>query len=60
MYGFEAIYSNMDTFEERTERIEFDGQSFPDERECYLYAMRVAYDKTHDDECFVTLNFIYC
>lgn len=60
MYYFEAHYVNMDTDEEITKKIFFDGQFFDSERECYIYAMSKAYDMTEKNEMFVSLEFIAC
>ena len=40
--------------------IEFDGQFFDSEKECYLYAMEKAYDMIEKDECLGLLEFIGC
>lgn len=50
----------MDNDEEITRKIEFDGQFFETEKECYLYAMRKAYDMKEKNECFGSLEFIAC
>ena len=60
MYYFEAHYINMDTDEEITKKIFFDGQFFDSERECYIYAMSKAYDMTEENEMFASLEFIAC
>lgn len=60
MYIFEAHYTNMDNLEEITRKIEFDGQFFETEKECYVYAMGKAYDMKEKNECFSTLEFIAC
>lgn len=60
MYLFEAHYINMDTDKEITRSIEFDGQFFDSEKECYLYAMEKAYDMKQKNECFSSLKFIAC
>ena len=39
MYIFLAHYTNMITYDEVARGIEFDGQFFDSEKECYLYAM---------------------
>ena len=39
MYVFEAHYIDMDTEIELIRNIEFDGQFFDTEKDCYLYAM---------------------
>ena len=59
-YYFEAHYINMDTDEEITKKISFDGQFLDDERECYVYAMYRAYDMTESNEMFASLEFIAC
>ena len=60
MYFFEAHYINMDDDTEVTKKIEFDGQFFESEKECYLYAMSKAYDMTEKNELFSSLEFIAC
>ena len=60
MYLFEAHYINMDTDEEFTRSIEFDGQFLDSEKECYLYAMGKAYDLTEENELLASLEFIAC
>ena len=60
MYYFEAHYINMDTDEEITKKISFDGQFLDDDRECYVYAMCKAYDMTESNEMFSSLDFIAC
>lgn len=61
MYIFEAKYENMDTGEEVTRKIEFDGDNFfPTEKECYIYAMSKAYDMTEKNEFLVSVEFIAC
>lgn len=60
MYLFEAHYINMDTEEKTIRPIEFDGQFFDSEKECYLYAMSIAYDLIEENEMFDSLEFIAC
>lgn len=60
MYLFEAHYINMDTDEEITKTIEFDGQFFDSKKECCLYAMGKAYDLIEENLCFTSLEFISC
>lgn len=60
MWYFEAHYINMNTFEEITRKIQFDGQFFDNEKECYMYAMSKAYDMAEKNECFSSLEFIAC
>ena len=61
MYIFEAKYTNMDTNEEHTQSIEFDGDNFFDtEKECYIYAMTKAYENKKVNECLVSVEFIAC
>lgn len=61
MYTFEAKYTNMDTNEEHTQSIEFDGDNFFDtEKECYIYAMTKAYENKKANECLVSVEFIAC
>lgn len=58
MYIFEARYITLDSAQEITRCIEFNGQFLDCERDCYLYAMGQAYDKTRHNEMFVALEFI--
>ncbi len=60
MYLFEAHYSNMDTNEEISRKIEIEAQFFDTEKEIYLYAMSKAYDMTNENELFSSLEFIAC
>lgn len=61
MYRFEAKYTNMDTDEERTQLIEFDGDNFFDtEKECYVYAMTNAYENKKVNERLGSVEFISC
>lgn len=60
MYLFTAHYINMDTDEKITRSIEFDGQFFDSEKECYLHAMGKAYDLTEENELLESLEFIAC
>ena len=60
MYLFVAYYINMNTDEERSKTIEIDSQFFDSVKEVYKYAMGVAFDGKHDDECFDNLEFIAC
>ena len=60
MYLFVAHYSNMDTDEEVSRTIELDSQFYGNEREVYIWAMRIAYDKKQVNECFESLEFIAC
>lgn len=60
MYLFKAHYINIETEKEITKSIEFNGQSFDSEKECYLYAMEKAYDLIEKNEMFSSLEFIAC
>lgn len=61
MYLFEAKYINMETDEEITRKIEFDGDNFFDtEKECYLYAMDRAYSMAGKCELLACLEIISC
>lgn len=44
MYLFVAHYMNMDNSEQITRKIECDEQFMENSKECYVYAMRKAYD----------------
>lgn len=58
MYYFLAHYIDMNTGEEITKKIEFDGQFLDTERDIFLYAMGRAYDITENNEMFSSLEFI--
>lgn len=58
MYLFEAHYIKLDSGIEIVRKIEFDGQHFDNEKDCYLHAMGIAYDKIQPDELFASLEFI--
>ena len=60
MYYFEAHYINMDTDEEITKKIVFDGQFFCNDKECYMYAMSKAYDMAEKYETLESLELIAC
>ena len=60
MYIFEAHYTDMDNNEEIIRKIEFDGQFMENSKECYMYAMRRAYDLKKENECLATVEFIAC
>ena len=60
MYYFEAHYINMDNGAEIIKKINFDGQFFDSDKECYLYAMSRAYDMQEENEMFASLEFIAC
>ena len=60
MWYFEAHYTNMDTFEEITRKIQFDGQFFSNEKECFIYAMSKAYDMAEKNELLSSVEFIAC
>ena len=60
MYYFKAHYTNVYTFKGTTKNIQFDGQFFENEKECYLYAMSRAYDLACSDEVLDAVHFIAC
>ena len=60
MYLFEAHYVKLDNNKEIIRKIEFNGQFLDNERECYLCAMGMAYDKIQHGEMFASLEFIGC
>ena len=60
MYIFKAHYINMETEECTIRTIRVDGQFFDSEKDCYLYAMGIAYDIMENYECFESLEFICC
>lgn len=60
MYLFRANYWNMDDDFEIVRTIEFDGQFLASGKECFLYAMGMAYDLIEDAEILVSLEFMSC
>ena len=60
MYYFQAHYINMDNNTKVTRKIQFDGQFFPSEKDCFVYAMDTAYDMMKKNECLVSVEFIAC
>lgn len=60
MYLFLAHYTDMNSDQEITRKIEFNGQSLDSEKDCYLYAMGKAFDMTEEHEVFSSLEFIAC
>lgn len=60
MWIFEAHYMNMETEEESTVKIEFNGQFLGSEKEAYLYEMGKAYDRKSKEECLESVEFIAC
>lgn len=60
MWLFEAHYTDMKTGRETVRTVEFNGQNFEDEKECYLYAAESAYDMTEENETFYSFEFISC
>lgn len=60
MYYFTAEYINMDTDEVIQRAIKFDGQFLQNEAECFIYAMRKAYEMKADNELLSKVEFIAC
>lgn len=60
MYIFEAHYINMDNDVEITRTIEFSEQFFKNENECYVYAMKRAYNMKEENELLASVEFIAC
>ena len=60
MYLFEAHYIDINTNKKITRPIQFEGQFFEHEKECYLYAMSEAFEMKEYDECLDSLEFIAC
>ncbi len=60
MYIFEARYYNMLINEEYKRVIEFNGQDFDNEKECYIYAMERAFDLLKENETLTFVEFIAC
>ena len=60
MYYFEAHYVNMNDDTEVTRKIQFDGQFFNSEKDCFVYAMDKAYDMAEKNECLASVEFIAC
>ena len=60
MWYFEAIYEDVNTYRKVARNIQFDGQFFKNEKECYMYAVDIAYSQRKENECLVSLQFIAC
>lgn len=61
MYIFIAHYINMETDQERKQSIIFDGDNFFEtEKECYIYAMKKAYNDKRENECLSSVEFLSC
>ena len=60
MYCFIATYYDVDADAETKREIKFDGQFLESEKECYMHAMHIAYDGTKSNECFISLELLYC
>lgn len=60
MYYFEAHYINMDNDTKAMKKIQFDGQFFKNEKECYVYAMEKAYNMAEKNELLASVEFIAC
>lgn len=60
MYIFEAHYTNVDTEEEITRKIEVDSQVVGSDKECYIYAMTMAYERKKANEYLASIEFIAC
>lgn len=61
MWLFEAKYENIDTNEEITREIKFNGDNFFNTAsECYLYAMTQALEMKQENEYLGCLEFIAC
>lgn len=58
MYIFEAHYTNMDSNEEITRKIEFDGQFMENDKECYMFAMHNAYEFKEKMSVYAWLNLL--
>ena len=58
MYLFKAKYINMDDNTEVTRDVElFDEET---EESTYISAMKMAYHKKRENECFASIEFIGC
>lgn len=60
MYMFIAHYTNMDTEHEITKEVYFDGQFFANDRECWIYATGKAFDLCEKNECFDSIELLFC
>lgn len=60
MYLFEARYHNAIRDKEIIRTIEFDGDNFSTEKECYLYAMAQAYSLKEDGERLWSVDLVSC
>lgn len=60
MWLFEAHYTNIFTEEKSKEKIEIDIPCYGADKEAYLQAMGVAYDRKSEKHCLDSLEFIAC
>jgi hypothetical protein len=60
MYYFVAVYTNMDTLEERELQIQIESQFCESERIVYIIAMEKAYDNRKENESLDKVEFIAC
>lgn len=58
MYKFRACYINRFTGKQRIENITFDGDFYDSEKECYVFAMKRAYDLRRQKELLLTVECI--
>ena len=60
MYTFIAKYEHMDNFRKREEIIYIPVNCVETEKDAYMNAMSIAFDKKLHEECLVDLEFLGC
>ena len=60
MYSFIAYYTCMDDGRQIAKPIEFDGQFFANEKECWMYAVGKACDLCAENESFDIIELVAC
>ena len=60
MYTFIAKYEHMDNFRKREEIIDIPVNCVETEKDAYMNAMSIAFDKKLHQECLVNLEFLGC
>ena len=60
MYTFIAKYEHMDNFRKREEIIDIPVNCVETEKDAYMNAMDMAFNKKKHEECLVKLEFLGC
>ena len=60
MYTFVAKYERMDNFRKREEIIDIPETGVDTEKDAYMNAMDMAFNKKKHEECLVALEFLGC